>query len=638
MQRLWQLLLTVGVQAPSEPSIDDLLRRIAESLLAALACDLVLIHQFDPKQQPSGRMVSASPALSSTDAIDYNGAFPIGAEPMVLQEMSHWLDHTAIQELPAVLHQTIAGLSQMHDGLVVPLWQNKQMWGELMVFWRFCPQQDPIRESVLWAQIAAQLMLIITPYQIKQQIYQERKQRRQLESILNHLQTYDQLTGLPNRQSFIQVLQGLCKAEQIAPNSIAVLLINLDRFRVITDSLGKAIGDYILLEIGCRLKHQLSSTHTVARWSEDQFAILLCQLSNAKAAMDIAHQLNTAIEQPFQFSPAYVPLTACIGIATNHSSTPVPEKLIQAAYTALHQAKLKGKRQILQVETNVQEQVVQRFRLESALHRALQQNELFLCYQPIVTLEDERLVGFEALMRWWNFEQGWVSPAEFIPLAEETGLIMALDQWGLRTACQQMKVWQTKWPNLSPLTMSVNLSAQHFSRPQLIEEIQACLADFNLAPETLRLEITEGTLISNIEIASQVLAELRKINIQVGMDDFGTGYSSLSYLHKFKLNTLKIDQSFITDLDSIFDRAPIIQAIITLAHALGMTVVAEGIETLDQKEVLIDLGCQYGQGFLFSRALDVDEATFLIENEMAKSQAASSCLMLPEQRLPSSIW
>jgi EAL domain-containing protein (putative c-di-GMP-specific phosphodiesterase class I) len=268
------------------------------------------------------------------------------------------------------------------------------------------------------------------------------------------------------------------------------------------------------------------------------------------------------------------------------------------------------------------DQMVVRLQLETALRKAIDRQEFVLVYQPIVSLAEVNLVGFEALVRWQHPSLGLLSPADFIPLAEETGLIVALDQWGLQTACKQMRQWQDRWPSLPPLTLSVNLSSRHFAQPNLAQQVQACLEAAGVTADRLKLEITESTLIESTTLAKTILAELQQVGVQISLDDFGTGYSSLNYLHQFELNTLKIDQSFIAPLEASTKKTAIVQAIITLAYALGMNVIAEGVETLAQQQILTAMQCEYGQGYLFAKPLSVNDATRLIEQQFFAEQQA----------------
>lgn len=530
-------------------------------------------------------------------------------------EHSHWLNAAALQQMPAALEQSLQ-LQHMDNGWIVPLWYNGQLWGHLMGFWRspFAPRSADLMAHL--EQMAAQLMVGVRLIELQRQADYSQGQQRRLEQLFYHLQMYDPLTGLPNRKHFLQQLTQALAVESAGPFT-GVVLVNIDRFQAINDSLGHEAGDQLLLEISFRLAQALKPTHALAHWGEDTFAIVLQQLPDADSLAAIAAKLRHEIERPYDCNHTEIFLTCCMGISLSHSAHTTPEALVQEADTALYQAKSQGQGQILSFQPAMHDQVVARLQLEIDLRKAIQRQEFLLYYQPIVALSDKTLVGFEALVRWQHPTRGLISPAEFIPLAEETGLIVAIDQWCLQTACQQMHQWQQRWPHLPPLTISVNLSSQHFLQPNLVDHIQTCLERAKVAPDRLKLEITESVLIGNTGLATAILSELQQLGLQVSMDDFGTGYSSLNYLHHFKFNTLKVDQSFVALLEAGTKKTAIVQAIITLAHALGMNVVAEGVETSAQHDLLVAMHCEYGQGYLFDRPLTSDAATDTIEQQFS---------------------
>ncbi|MBE9108176.1 EAL domain-containing protein [Nodosilinea sp. LEGE 07298] len=608
-QSLRQCVAEFSVYLQRCSTLSDLLQTAMTKICEAIAADVVAVsHRW-----------------SNDDNCLLAIAYSQGPTPEICPRYFRWagltgLEHsqclnaTALQQMPTALEQSLQ-LQHMDNGWIVPLWYNEQLWGHLMGFWqsRFAPR--PVDIMAHLEQMAAQLMVGVKFMNLQRQINYSQGQQRRLEQLLHHLQLHDPLTGLPNRRHLLQELTQALSAESTSQLT-GVVLVNVDRFQAINDSLGHEAGDQLLLEISFRLAQALKPIHALAHWGEDTFAIVLRQLPDSDSLAAIAAKLRHQIERPYDCNHTEVFLTCCMGISLSHSAHTTPEALLQEADTALHQAKSQGQGRILSFQPDMHDQVVARLQLEIDLRKAIQRQEFLLYYQPIVTLRDKTLVGFEALVRWQHPTLGLISPAEFIPLAEETGLIVAIDQWCLQTACEQMRQWQQRWPNLPPLTISVNLSSHNFSQPNLVKHIQTCLETAEVAPDRLKLEITESVLIVDTGLTTAILTELQQLGLQVSMDDFGTGYSSLNYLHQFKFNTLKVDQSFIALLEAGTEKTAIVQAIITLAHALGMDVVAEGVETSAQHDLLVAMYCEYGQGYLFDRPLTSDDATSTIEQQI----------------------
>lgn len=527
-------------------------------------------------------------------------------------EHTHCLNATALQQMPAALEQS---LQLQH--VDKPLWYNGQLWGHLMGFWRSPFASRPVDIMAHLEQMAAQLMVGVRLIELQRQADYSQGQQRRLEQLLQHLQLHDSLTDLPNRRHLLQELTQALAVES-ASQLPGVVLVNIDRFQAINGSLGHEAGDQLLLEVSFRLVQALKPTHALAHWGEDTFAIVLRQPPDSNSAEAIAAKLRHEIEHPYDCNHTEVFLTSCMGIPLSRATQTTAETLVREADTALHQSRSEGQGQILSFQPAMRDQMVTRLQLKIDLRKAIQEQEFLLYYQPVVTLSDQTLVGFEALVRWQHPTLGMLSPAEFIPLAEETGLIVAIDQWCLKTACEQLHQWQQRWLNLPSLTMSVNLSSHHFSQPNLVKHIQTCLQMSEVKADRLKLEITGSVLIGNTGLATAILTELHQLGLQVSIDDFGTGYSSLNYLHQFKLNTLKIDQTFIALLKDGTENTAIVQAIITLAHALGMDVVAEGVETSVQHNLLVAMHCEYGQGYLFARPLNPESATRAIEQQLAQ--------------------
>ncbi len=430
-----------------------------------------------------------------------------------------------------------------------------------------------------------------------------------------HAAFHDALTGLPNRSLFTDHLRvALRRAQQNEKYLFGVLFLDLDRFKNINDSLGHPCGDELLKLVARRLEACIRQTDMVARFGGDEFAILLDAIQDTSDAVRVAEKVQQAISAPFKLASHEAITTASIGVALSTSGYTEAEDIIRDADTAMYRAKDRGKARCEVFDTAMHTRAVTLLRLESDLRRALEKDELCVYYQPIVSLASGELHGFEALVRWQHLERGIISPDDFIPLAEETGLILPIGLRVLRDACHQLRKWQQYSLSNRDLIMSVNLSGKQLMQLDLIERIEEVLQESQINPWHLKLEITETVVMENPELAAVTLAKLRSLGVRLSIDDFGTGYSSLSYLNRFPVDTLKIDRSFVTSMNAADENLQIVKTIVTLAGNLGMQVVAEGVETEEQLEQLRSLKCQYGQGFLFSKPLEVVEADLFVLN------------------------
>ncbi len=436
-------------------------------------------------------------------------------------------------------------------------------------------------------------------------IFDDITQRKQVEEQLIHDALHDALTDLPNRTLFMKRVElAVQKAKHCKDYLFAVLFIDLDRFKLINDSLGHTVGDRLLVAIADILKQCLRPTDTIARLGGDEFTILLDGLKDISDATSIASRLQAKLKSPFQIESHTVFTSASIGIVPSSTGYEQAADLLRDVDLAMYRAKEQGKARYAIFDSVMYEQTLERLKLESDLRLALERQEFCLHYQPIISLQTGKLTGFEALVRWQHPQQGFISPTKFIPIAEDTGLIVLLGEWVLREACRQMHAWQTEFPNLAALNISVNLAGLQIREPFLINQITRILAETGLSGSSLKLEITESMLMENVQETIDTLLQIRAMNIQLSIDDFGTGYSSLSYLHRFPVNTLKIDRSFVSRINSNNENFEIVGAIITLAHALGMDVTAEGVETANQFTQLRKLRCESAQGYFFSKPLN----------------------------------
>lgn len=438
-------------------------------------------------------------------------------------------------------------------------------------------------------------------------------ERKQAEEQLRHNAFYDILTDLPNRALFMERLDlAIKRAKQYEDYLFAVLYFDLDRFKNVNDSLGHLIGDQMLVAIAQRLKACLRSEDTVARLGGDEFAILLENLQNVNDAIEVADRIHQALTLPLSLNGYEVFTSASIGIALSSTGYNQPQELLRDADIAMYRAKALGKARHEVFDKNMHARAVALLQLETDLRRAIERQEFQVHYQPIVSLATNQITGFEALVRWRHPERGLISPAEFIPFAEETGLIAMIGWLVLRQACTTLRDWQKQFPNALPLSISVNLSGKQFSQPNLVEQIVQILQETGLDASSLKLEITESAIMENVESATAILWQLRKLGIQLYMDDFGTGYSSLSYLRRFPIDKLKIDRSFVSQMMVDNESLEIVRTIVMLARNLGMNAIAEGVETHEQLTQLMSLQCEYGQGYFFSKPVDADTACSLI--------------------------
>ena len=421
---------------------------------------------------------------------------------------------------------------------------------------------------------------------------------------------YDSLTALPNASLFTQQLRKLNHKYLYTDSamSIVVFCLDLDRFKLINDGLGYQAGDRLLLATTQHLQEYLGAEELLARVGGDEFAIAAVIKEAPNVAMKIANKLQETLTVPFNYNNREILNSVTIGIAIKDISQDfIAENILRSARTAMYKAKASGKIRYEIFDQKMHQQALMRLELETDLYQAIRNQEFQLYYQPIISLKTHKISGFEALVRWISPSKGFVSPGEFIPIAEETGAIIPLGEWILQEACHQMYLWQQKFPEYSDLFISVNLSGRQFNQHSLVEKIEKILNITQINFQNLKLEITESMVMDNVQDAIEMLNRLKALGIRLSMDDFGTGFSSFSYLHQFPMDTLKVDRSFVSNMNQGTKNLEIVSTIILLAHKLGMDVIAEGIETEEEQAILEGLNCEYGQGYLFAKPLPADK-------------------------------
>ena len=439
--------------------------------------------------------------------------------------------------------------------------------------------------------------------------------RKLAEERLLHDAFHDALTGLPNRALFIdRVSRSLWRGRRREDYRFAVVLLDLDRVKLINDSLGHLAGDRLLVAVARRITQCLRAADSAARIGGDAFAVLLDDLGDPSDAIRVVERLQQAIHDPVSVGGEEVYSTASIGIAFCSDRYDAAEEMLRDADTAMDAARAAGGARYQIFDRRMHERAVSRLQIESALRRAVEREEFRAYYQPVVSLATGQLAGFEALLRWEHPDRGIVEPGEFIPVAEETGLIHRLGRWILREACGQMARWSREIEGAGQLALSVNLSGRQIAEADLVPRVVDLLGETGLEPGRLTLEITESAVMQDAETAGERLAELRALGVGVSIDDFGTGYSSLSYLHRLPLTALKIDRTFVWAMGPSARETTICQGIVALARGLGLTVIAEGIETEEQRAQIRELRCEYGQGYLFARPLPAAKALALLQS------------------------
>jgi predicted signal transduction protein with EAL and GGDEF domain len=632
-----ELLGAIAVAANESTSIDDALRfaltAICQSIGWSLGHAYIATHTgsiarlapttlwHDPNNERTQIFHRATEATEFPLDVGLPGRVLASAEPA-------WIvDIASDGNFPRMQAALAAGI---RSAFAFPVLAGSEVVAVLEFFTdRPTPRNDFLLH--LMGQIGTQLGRVV--------------ERTRAENQLIHDASHDPLTKLPNRTLFLDRLTRAIARYRRHPDALfAVLFVDLDRFKLVNDSLGHHAGDDLIIQMSGRLAASLRSNDTVSRASDtrsdtgsevrrntrsevsmddelatlarlggDEFTILLDDLSDLSDAVRVADRILQTLTLPFSIDGHEVYVSASIGIAWSATGYTAADEVLHDADLAMYRAKTLGKARYEIYDQNMFAMAINRLDVETNLRRALQRNEFELHYQPILALSSNTLVGFEALVRWRKSPTELVYPDEFIGVAEDTGLILFIDTWVLREACRTMHQWHQEFPRPEPLSISVNLSARQFARPDLVQQIRQILAETEIDPRSVRLEITESVSMADSERTVTVLSELKQLGVRFSIDDFGTGFSSLSYLHRFPLDLLKIDRSFVSRMALDKDSLAIIQTILSLARNLGMEVVAEGTETEAHVAQLASLDCEYGQGYFFSRPLQPEAARTLLQ-------------------------
>ncbi|CAD5918916.1 putative bifunctional diguanylate cyclase/phosphodiesterase [Planktothrix agardhii] len=510
--------------------------------------------------------------------------------------------------LPEEIPRLLESLSKIEMGLNrVGLWQHHKKDGTLI-------SVEVTGHTLEWKGKFAEVILA-----------QDITKRLQTKAELENYAFSDLLTGLASLSLLLERLQFVINYPSQNSNNFAILSLDIDRFKPLKYAFGHDLAEQLLIAVAQRLKTLVSPRDIVARVGTDEFAILFTDIGNYNILTEKIERIHAALDFPFRLDTVTISSATSIGVVLDKLQSQRPEDYLQAADTAMYYAKQKGRGTTVFYEPSMAKVVAEHLQLEADLQRAIERQQLSLNYQPIVSLETQKVVGFEALVRWYHPDRGFVSPVQLINLAEKAGLIVSMGQWVLSQACKHLLEWQTRFPDLY---VSVNLSEIQLRHPSLIQEVKRVLDSLQLPPFSLKLEITESSLMENITWSTGLLEQLKTLKIRLLIDDFGTGYSSLSYLQKLPVDTLKIDRSFVQNIEVNNKDFEIAKTIINLAHSLGLQVVTEGIETSQQVEIFQQLRCEFGQGYLFSPPLNPTEVMDFLNQNCSNNRPRCS----PENR------
>ncbi|WP_051050396.1 EAL domain-containing protein [Fortiea contorta] len=622
---LWGLLNVVQTQAPRQWETEEieLLQQLSTQLAIAIQQATAkerLQTELAERQQTETHLRQSEQRYASLAAAAPVGIFRTDAQGNCLYVNERWCKIAGISAEAAIAQGWLQGIHPHDLEKVATEWyQSAQENRPFQLEYRFQKPDGSVTwvfgQAVAETDAAGEIIgYVKTITDINEQLT-ARRDRQHAEEQLIYNALHDSLTGLPNRNLLTKRLElAINRAKRIENYHFAVLFLDMDRFKIINDSLGHLVGDQLLTIIAHKLKSQIRTRDLAARLGGDEFVILLEDIDGIAGAIQVAERILSEFQSPLILNSYEVLITTSIGIVLGKNYH-LAENLLRDSDIAMYRAKAKGRSCYKVFDAQMHTQALMRLNLENDLRKALERQEFIIYYQPIFDLNNHHLVGFEALARWLHPTRGFVSPADFIPIAEETGLIVSLDNWMLSTACQQLADWQTQFPSLSPLKVNINLSVQDLRKVTLVKDVEYILTQTGLDAHCLTLEITESMLIENITETITILEQLKSLGIQISIDDFGTGYSSLNYLHRLPADSLKIDRSFIQQMQQESRNYQVVKTIITLSNQLGLVVIAEGIETQQQLRSLQELGCEFGQGYLFSKPIAAKEIEALLRQE-----------------------
>lgn len=622
---LWGLLKVVETQAPRKWQAEEisLLQQLSTQLAIAIQQATAYTNlqtELAERQQTEAHLRQSEQRYASLAAAAPVGIFHTDAQGNCLYVNERWCKIAGLTAQEAAATGCFQGIHPDDREKVAAEWYDSTQENRpFQLEYRFQQPDGTVTwvfgQAVAEFDATGQITGYVRTITDISNVYDELRLRKQVEEQLIYNALHDALTGLPNRNLLMKRLElAINRAKRMENYHFAVLFLDLDRFKIINDSLGHLVGDQLLTMIADKLKSQIRSADLAARLGGDEFVILLEGLEGIEGAIQVAERILAQFQAPLMLNGYEIFITTSIGIVLGKNYH-LAYNLIRDSDIAMYRAKAQGKSCYKIFDTEMHTQALMRLKLESDIRKALERQEFIIYYQPIFDLNSNHLIGFEALIRWQHPTRGFVAPGEFIPVAEETGLIVPLDSWMLYTACQQLANWQTQFSTQFPLKVSVNLSVQDLRKVTLVKDVEHILTQTGLDGNCLTLEITESMLIDNINETIIILEQLKILGIQISIDDFGTGYSSLNYLHRLPADTLKIDRSFINQMHEASRHYQVVKTIITLSNQLGLAVLAEGIETQQQLQWLQELGCEFGQGYLFSKPLAACEIETLLSKE-----------------------
>jgi diguanylate cyclase (GGDEF)-like protein len=622
---IYTLLALMLARLRQSIDINELLETVVLEVYQLLQCDQVIVYQLTDQADLSHQLIQYEYVRDPSRSLLGKNLPSIYLEDQRIAVFQKYLsqvidDMTSSDVDPLIAEHLL--LLGIHSAIAIAIPQGKKLWGLLILH-----QYDQARpwqnwEIELLENMGTQLAILMHQMQLLVKSDNIRLERDQILAKLQHNELYDSLTGLLKRDSFMELLDlAFTRFQTELSYNFAVLFIDCDRFKSINDNFGLIAGDQLLKEISDRLATHTNENTTIARIDSDEFAILVENIDH-----DINHNINhytsqlareilESIKQPFLINESQIFTSISIGIALSNQRYVDNADILRDATIAMKYARKIGRGNYALFANEMKQENTVSWQLETDFRQALQNREFYLVYQPIVSLQELKLSGFEVLLRWLHPSQGLISPQEFIPIAEQTGDIIQIGYWVLETACEQLYQWQQQFPNVPPLTLGINASTLQVAQPDFVERIQEIIAARQIPPTLIKLEITESVLMENIEVSSQKLEKLRKIGIQVHIDDFGTGYSSFSYLQNLPIDVLKIDRSFTNKIFTNIKSQRIIQSILRLANNLGIGIVIEGVETLEELNYFENIGGSSIdiQGYFISVPLNSERATEWIQ-------------------------